>query len=297
MAGIVWLASYPKSGNTWMRALLANYLRDAAEPVKINALGGSPIASARQAFDDNVGVEASDLLPDEIDRYRPFVYEQMAAENAARDQPIFLKVHDAFTYNADGHPLLSKKATQGVLYLTRNPLDVAVSFAHHSAFDVETSVKRMGDPDFGFVSSKKRLFNQLEQKLLTWSGHVGSWLDEPGIDVHVVRYEDMKADTVGTFGGAVRFSGLEFDEARVAKAVDHASIARLQEQEREGGFGEKPFGMPAFFRRGKVGDWRDELSEELVARVVADHSTVMRRLGYLNEAGEVTIGPAAQQIN
>ena len=58
---IFWLASYPKSGNTWMRILLTNYMRNADEPADINRLDGGPIASARQVFDDNVGVEASVL--------------------------------------------------------------------------------------------------------------------------------------------------------------------------------------------------------------------------------------------
>ncbi len=72
---IVWLASYPKSGNTWMRAFLSNYLADGDKPVDINSLDtGGPIASARTIFDEAVGVEASDLTQDEIERYRPRVY-------------------------------------------------------------------------------------------------------------------------------------------------------------------------------------------------------------------------------
>lgn len=296
MAGIVWLASYPKSGNTWTRALLANYIRDRDEPVHINNLGGGPIASARQAFDDNVGVEAADLLPEEVERYRPGVYEQIAAELAERDNPSFLKVHDAYTYNTEGMPLMSKAATQATLYIVRNPLDVAVSFAHHSGVKVAKSVKWMNQDDFSFVGRDDRVFNQLKQRLLTWSGHVTSWIDEAGLNTLIVRFEDLKADTAGTFGRMVRHAGLEYDEARVEKAVDFASIARLQEQEAEHGFGEKPFGMKSFFRRGKVGGWREELGEELAAQVIADHGDVMRRLGYLDETGDVVLDELPAEI-
>ena len=80
MGKIIWLASYPKSGNTWMRILLTNYLRNANMPANINNLDGGPIASARQVFDDNVGIEASDLTQDEIERYRPYVYEMMSEQ-------------------------------------------------------------------------------------------------------------------------------------------------------------------------------------------------------------------------
>jgi aryl sulfotransferase len=67
-SGIIWLASYPKSGNTWLRVFLTNYLRDGDQPADLNDLDGGPIASARLAFEEAVGVEASDLTQAEIER-------------------------------------------------------------------------------------------------------------------------------------------------------------------------------------------------------------------------------------
>ena len=278
MGNIYWLASYPKSGNTWLRILLTNYLRNADEPADINALDGGPIASARQVFDDNVGVEASDLTQDEIERYRPAVYELISAHATG---PLFLKVHDAYTCTPDGIPLISKAATAGVLYLIRNPLDVAVSFAHHSASTVERMVRKMADPDFAFVDKPHTLHNQLRQRLLTWSGHVTSWVDEPGLRVHVVRYEDMQADPMGTFTGVIRFCGLDDDPALIAKAVDFSRFERVQAQEVEHGFGEKMPGAASFFRKGQVGSWREGMSDELAAAICAVHAQVMARFGYL----------------
>jgi aryl sulfotransferase len=277
MGNIYWLASYPKSGNTWLRILLTNYLRNADEPADINALDGGPIASARQVFDDHVGVEASDLTQDEIERYRPAVYELISAQAAV---PIFLKVHDAYTCTPDGIPLISKAATAGVLYLIRNPLDVAVSFAHHSASTVESIVRKMADPDFAFVDKPQALHNQLRQRLLTWSGHVTSWVNEPGLRVHVVRYEDMKADPIRIFTGVIRFCGLDDDPMRIAKAVDFSRFDRVQAQEAEHGFGEKMPGAASFFRKGQVGSWREGMTDELAATLCAAHAQVMARFGY-----------------
>ena len=118
MGGIIWLASYPKSGNTWLRAVLSNYRDDGEEPADINELGGGPIASARSPFDDAVGVEASDLTEAEIERYRPRIYRQMAESS---QETLFLKVHDAYAYTADGLPLMPKEATAGVIYIVRDP--------------------------------------------------------------------------------------------------------------------------------------------------------------------------------
>lgn len=236
MGSIIWLASYPKSGNTWMRILLTNYLRNADEPADINQLDVGPIASNLRAFDENVGVEASDLTQQEIERYRPLVYERISA---LASEPVFLKVHDACTYSAEGHPLISKRATRGVVYLVRNPLDVAVSFAHHLRRSLESTIQAMGDEHYALVDKKDGFKSQLRQPLLTWSGHVNSWLEQPDLDVHVVRYEDMKADPEATFTQVVRFAGMEDDPARIRKAIGFSSFGRLKKQEQEAGFREK----------------------------------------------------------
>jgi aryl sulfotransferase len=281
---IVWLDSYPKSGNTWMRAFLTNFLLDGDEPADINRLQtGGPIASAREAFDEAVGVEASDLTPEEIERYRPAVYVQMAQQSR---ETIYLKIHDAFTYTASGYPLVAKEATRGVLYLIRNPLDVAVSFAHHAESPVERTIAAMGDENYAFVDRPDHLYSQLRQRLLTWSGHVLSWVDEPGLDVHVVRYEDMVACPGETFAGVVRFAGLPEDPARIEKAIAFSSFDVLRQQEQEHGFSEKMPRSESFFRQGRTGSWRDALTGEQAARIIADHNAVMRRFGYLTKTGE-----------
>jgi hypothetical protein len=284
MGNIYWLASYPKSGNTWMRILLTNYLRNGDEPADINSLDGGPIASARQIFDDNVGVEASDLTQDEIERYRPAVYELISAQAT---EPLFLKVHDAYTYTPEGIPLISKAATAGVLYLIRNPLDVAVSFAHHNASTVERMVRKMADPDFAFVDKPHSLHNQLRQRLLTWSGHVTSWVDEPGLRVLVVRYEDMKADPIATFSGVIRFCGLDDDPARIAKAVDFSRFERVQAQEQAAGFGEKMPLADSFFRKGQVGSWREGMDDALAEKLIVNQREVMRRFAYRTEDNQL----------
>jgi aryl sulfotransferase len=277
MGNIIWLASYPKSGNTWMRILLANYLADRDEPVDINSLGGGPIASARQVFDERVGIEAGDLTLEEIDNLRPAVYEGVSAD--ATDT-MFVKVHDAYTWNEDSEPVISKAATRGVLYMIRNPLDVAVSFAHHSAAPVARTVTNMTDDEFCFCDEPGRLPNQLRQKLLSWERHALSWIDDSGLDVHVVRYEDMKADTVCRFTEVIRYSGLDDDPVRIAKAVEFSQFESVKKQEEEKGFGEKMRKSESFFRKGQVGSWKEQLTPELIEQLTDAFGETMSRFGY-----------------
>ena len=168
MKGIYWLASYPKSGNTWFRAFLANLLAEIKTPININELGGTPTASARFIFDDTTGLDSADLTFEEIDCLRPPVYELLASET---EEPVFLKIHDAYTYTSAGVPLVSTTATLGAIYFIRNPLDVAVSFAHHSACEVQEIIDTMGDMDYAFCKSTRKQAIQLRQLLTSWSKH------------------------------------------------------------------------------------------------------------------------------
>lgn len=279
-AHIYWLASYPKSGNSWMRILLANYLANGDEPVDINDLGTQQITHARAVFDESLGVDAEDLTLDEMERYRLDVYEQISAE---AEGPLFVRIHDAITRTPGGHSTMSKPATAGVLYLLRNPLDIAVSLAHHNAAPVEKMVARMADPSFTFVEAPRH--HPMVQRLLTWSAHVESWVDEPGLEVQVVRYEDMQANPLDTFAAVIRFCGLDDDRARIAKAVDFSHFDRVQAQETEHGYAGKSHRAESFFRRGEVGSWKGVLSAKLVEQLVADHGEVMRRFGYLSASG------------
>ena len=78
---MVWLASYPKSGNTWLRALLTNYLLDGGGPASINALIGSWIANRRDLFHRYTGVPSSDLSGEEVLRLRSLFHERLAADS------------------------------------------------------------------------------------------------------------------------------------------------------------------------------------------------------------------------
>lgn len=284
MSGIIWLASYPKSGNTWFRVFLTNLRGNGKGPAHINELDSIPIASARGIFDDVAGVESSDLTTEEIERLRPEIYEHIAANS---DDTLFMKVHDAYTYVDSATPLFPEKVTLGSIYLIRNPLDVVVSFAHHSGWDYDTAISTMADENYAFCSKAGRLHNQLRQRLLSWSGHVVSWVEAPGFPVCVLRYEDMKQNPVETFEKAVRFSGLEFERKQILRALDLSRFDELQRQENVNGFREKGPHCKAFFRKGEIGSWREELSEKQVDRVINDHRMVMRRFGYLGRDGEI----------
>lgn len=287
MSRIVWLASYPKSGNTWLRVFLSNFQRDDGQPVDIDKVDLGIVASARNLFDSALGVESSDMTAKEIDYYRPGVYRHLAAQSA---ETLYVKVHDAYGSTSAGDPLIPSAATSSTIYVARNPLDVAISFAHHLRESVARTIDRMSDETTSLSTNEGHLSTQLKQRLLSWSEHVSSWLDQRAIPVHLIRYEDMSHRPVETFASAVRFLGWEEDLDRVRRAVAFSSFEILREQESAHGFKEKRSGTESFFRQGRAGAWREVLTEAQVAQIVRDHGPVMRRLAYLSADGCIPDG-------
>lgn len=278
MKGIVWLASYPKSGNTWFRIFLANLLADKPEPVDINQLDTQAFAS-RISFDRALGWETSELTLEETFAARLDVQEVLAQEDE-----VFLKVHEAFRDPVTSAPLFSRTATRAALYFLRNPLDVAVSFSHHQGKGIGSTIARMNRPQSTLSAQRDGLRLQLPQPTGTWNWHVRSWVDEPGLPVLVLRYEDMLARPQEVFQAACEFAGLPSEPARVARALTHARFENVRAQEQAKGFRESLERRP-FFRKGKTGGWREVLSPEQVAAIVSQHGEVMRRFGYLNADG------------
>ena len=273
----VWLASYPKSGNTWLRVLLANLLTDA--PADINRLNSSQLAT-REIYDRAVGWETADFSADEFAALRLGVQESFAAQHPGA----LLKTHDAFLRPGDGAPQFSLRATRCAFYLLRNPLDVVVSLGHHLGLTVDASIAMLNAPDAGLRYAPNEV--QLPQLLGDWSAHVAGWVDATGITVIPLRYEDLLEAPEATFAEACRRAGFSDDPARIAAAVARSSFQNLQRQEQERGFGER-MTKRVFFRHGRAGTWRAVLTAGQVAAIVDRHGEVMRRFGYLAADGSI----------
>jgi hypothetical protein len=272
----VWLASYPKSGNTWLRAVLSAWYT--GSPPRLDALVGRGVA-AREPLDHALGIPTSDLTPAEVAILRPRVDELLAA--ASKDT-LVRKTHDGLYPGPEGEPVISVEATRAAVYMIRDPRDVAVSLAHHDGRDLEWVVDHLDDPSATRTGTPGALEYQVAQRTGTWSDHVRSWVDDAPFPVHVLRYEDCLDDPVRTFRSALRFAGLgPVDDAGVSLAVEHASFDLLQAEESRVGFAERPRRSTRFFRHGRAGAWREEMTTEAAARIEQAHGEVMRRFGYL----------------
>ncbi|TNF36633.1 MAG: sulfotransferase domain-containing protein [Gammaproteobacteria bacterium] len=274
MGGLVWLASYPKSGNTWTRHFLHNLLEGGDAPYDINQLQG------KTTWDSSLHWYAS-YLPKplaacshaEVAAARTQANAAMA--EAAGDSLLFAKTHNALVSD-EGVPMIAREWTAGAVYIIRNPLDVAVSYSHHLNASIDRTIEWMGTAGQRTNNSERMAYEWLG----SWSENVASWTRKRHPALHIMRYEDMLDNPVATFSALVDFLQIAASKRQVGRAIEASSFDKLQAMESRQGFQEKPDNAKQFFRAGQSGQWRESLSKAQVQRILADHGEQMQRFGY-----------------
>ncbi|WP_169543766.1 sulfotransferase domain-containing protein [Sneathiella aquimaris] len=274
MGKIVWLASYPKSGNTWVRMFLNSYFKGQEEKQDLNTLdlstfGGSSKTSYRAVTSKNV-----DSLSDaEIMALTPLAHSHIAAQ---KPNEVFVKTHNLLSTYYD-IPLITPTVTASGLYIIRNPLDLVLSVADHFGLTVDKAIDFISNPN-GSTAPTETMVRQI---FCSWTENVKSWSENPPFPVFVVRYEDLHATPIDMFSEILSFLGTQPDVKQVQKAAKQCSFKALRQMEKRDGFTEKSQHSKSFFRVGKTGQWKSKLTETQIERIIRPNYAQMKRFGYL----------------
>ncbi|MDZ7714316.1 MAG: sulfotransferase domain-containing protein [Rhodovibrio sp.] len=281
MTGITWIASYPKSGNTWVRLFLTNLFHNGPEPAPIDKVAHYSLGdNSRAHYEKVAGGPIGDPTPARLVQLR-FAFQQALARNRA--DYLLCKTHWPCT-NIYGESFFDPRSTAAAIYVVRDPRDVAVSFAYHMNISFDTAIRWLGSEK----SVTKGKGGKIREFFGDWSSHVASWMTCRTFPVCIIRYEDLLADPEAQFDRIVQFLNFPSDAERLSRAVRFSSFALAQAQEERTGFKESNSHANRFFRQGRAGVAADELSPAQVARIECDHGTLMRKLGYEPEhAGPV----------
>lgn len=275
---LIWITSYPKSGNTWVRAFIHNLLREMSGRTDgaqdINRMSEHTVWEfTADNFERILKKPLSKMSHREIAKIRPEVQRQMSH---SRPRPFFVKTHMAIGHDFQ-FPTININATLAGIHVVRNPLDLVISFSRYSDKTLDDSIAIMGIEDFKSSISETTVCEFMG----SWSQNVMSWISVTKRPIHVMRYEDMLDNPIRPFSNLARFLRLPVNEAQIQAAIAKSSFAELKRQEEQNGFSEKPATAERFFREGRAGQWRDVLSRDQIQRIVMAHGPTMQRFGYM----------------
>jgi hypothetical protein len=268
---LVVIASFPKSGNTWVRRFLISYI--AGKAVPLNEM-------ARYCpTDTSIGLwkrhlKEADIPTDQYAAMRSQLFQTVHA--AHRRSMYFLKSHcknDVWM----GAPLFDHAAIDRYIHVVRNPFDVLSSWAYHQGLTIPDAWERMRDDDL-------RLAGETEYvaPVGSWGTHLETWMrmaEDPRY--LIVRYEDLCRKPITTFSKIVSHVGHKVDEPVFLQTLFATDFQRMRDEEAaiDSGFVEAQGGRP-FFRRGGIGHGAKEVPAPIRTEIVASWGPLMKRCGY-----------------
>lgn len=277
--GLVWLASYPKSGNTWLRIFLYQVMRITGghprEPDELNKLDRSSMYEAKLygLFQQVLGKPLATATPGEVAMARPrvqaLIYERV-------DHVALVKTHNLLGHIGNA-PTINAEVSVGAIYVLRDPRDVAPSLARHHGCSIDEAIGMMATNGFGSQNKAESAFETWG----SWSEHVLSWTMTPSDQILVIRYEDMHEKPRETFQSVVKHLGQAPTDEQLDEAIALSTFDELRSQEDRYDFRERAPNAERFFAEGKAGAWREVLTDTQVATITDVHRPLMRRFGYL----------------
>ncbi len=272
---IIWIASYPKSGNTWMRSLISTYLYLKDNKFDFKILSKIPNFTRDKYFENIVDLNILKNKPLQIAEYWNAAQSRI---NLKGEERIF-KTHSA-CISLGGKWFTTEIHTAGYIYIVRDPRAVVCSLAAHTNNTIEHSIKDLLNDNFIGSNGKYNL----AELTCSWKINYLSWKKEKKFPGLLIKYEDIFDNTEKEFKKVLIFLkdklNFEISEEKMKQAIKLCSFSKLSEQENNKGFVEQVNGK--FFRKGKKDSWKEELKQDLKNQIEISLKKEMQELGYLN---------------
>ena len=195
----------------------------------------------------------------------------------------FLKNHNALV-NIKNHPFTNETHSLSCIYIIRDPRDVVVSYAKYKNMNYDRAIKDICCKELLYTLSKKHVFPRVDI-LGSWKYHFLSWKNGMNKMPKIfVKYEDLINDSYGNFYKVIDFSskilGFKINTEQIEFSIKCSSFKNLKKFENKMGFFENE-SKSDFFRSGKIGNWKNELSISQIKHIETEFKSEMKLLGYL----------------
>ena len=281
---IIWIASYPKSGNTWVRALLAYYFFSRKETFNFTLLKNIPNFNVADFIDEKSPLKDNDDIIKNWIPVQQFIHKKFKRN-------LFFKTHNVCT-TKDGHKFTDNNVSAGCIYIIRDPRNVITSYKNFENQAYEKILQNILD-DKNFLLSNKSTFEKFGIRgieiISSWAEHYNSWIhNKYNIPICLIKYEDLLKDSAQEFIKIFDFlkkinqeTKTEIDRKRLEKTVLETHFETLKKLELKFGFDEKQKRKVNFFNQGRENNWTQILPKNISLEIEKKFATEMKELGYL----------------
>ena len=279
---IIRLASYPKSGNTWLRSLLSTYFFSNNGEFNfelLNKIDAYPNSKYFEKYEDSF------LTPESTSKY--WITEQ---EKLNKDKKLkFLKTHNAMC-KVSGNSFTDHLNSLGAIHIIRDPRNVVTSLAHHYQINQTEALDFMETKNQAIIEKKNERFLGFNA-LFSWSFHEKSWSECKRFPILTVKYEDLENSTYSTFKNILNFiqkiSGIDdkFNKEKAKKVIKSCQFDNLQKLESKEGFREAVLKKGTkkklkFFNLGSRNNYKKLLNKELIEKINILYQDQLQKYDY-----------------
>ena len=278
---IVWIASYPKSGNTWVRSLLSSYLYTEDGIFNFSLL---------KKIDQFPHTKFFNYFTNDFSNIKNISNYWIAAQDRLNflndNKTIFLKTHSALC-TLENNSFTNANNTQAVIYVVRDPRNVITSISNHFSHDLKESYK--------FITNRNKIISGSDFSMSTvlgsWSDHYTSWNKIKFSPILVVKYEDLINDTknslINILNFLSKFVDVKINDKKILNTINSCSFENLSKMEKEEGFIEAVVSKKNdkkinFFYLGKKNNWENLLKPEMEKEIRFIFNKEMKDLNYIN---------------
>ena len=264
---IFWIASYPKSGNTWLRTLISAYYYS-----KNGIFDQSILKNIGQFPEKRHFVGFNYDQENVADTTKLWIKSQ---EKINADKKIrFFKTHNVFG-KVNGYDFTNKQNSAGCVYIVRDPRNVITSIRNHYEINYETSLKWMTDPNkfiYDVVRVEQYGYSDF-QFISSWKINYRSWKVQKKNPIKIIQYEELLKETYAVFKDIIEFINKtlnikeKINNDKLKNSVNSTYFDKLKNDEKKNGFVEA---VPTrnnkekipFFNLGPDNDWKKILDKD-----------------------------------
>ena len=277
---IIWLASYPKSGNTLLRSLLSSYFFSNNGIFNFKLLDNIKQFPLNPLF-QNLGIDIKDQ--GEVIKNYIKVQESFVKKNEVQ----FLKTH-SYLFNIHNNHFTNLKNSLGVIYIVRDPRTVAISYSNHKNTSIDKITDKMINGWYtGGVLNSERSSSQTVTYISSWEKNYNSWKSFDAVNKYLlIKYEDIVSEKkeeifikILDFVHHLDKKKFTLDKNKLKNVLETTRFEKVQSLEKSHGFSESL--KNDFFYKGPNNDWKKTLDFKNQQKIEKSFSKEMKELGYI----------------